>query len=81
MSGRVDELAGRRSERASELVSERARGHAGWASGGDDEQAGEQAGRQSEQARGLASRVNSAMKKSNHNRICFAIDDGMIANQ
>ena len=77
----MDERAGRRSERVSELVSERARGHAGWASGREDEQAGEQAGRQSEQARGLTSRAHSAMKKSNHNRICFAIDDGMIANQ
>jgi hypothetical protein len=37
--------------------------------------------RVSERARGRASRVNSAMKKSNYNRICFTIDDEMMANQ
>ncbi len=64
--------------------------HAGWASGLAEERAGEQAGRQSERAgarmserraRGRAGRVNSTMKKLNHNRIAFDIDDGMIANQ
>jgi hypothetical protein len=79
MSERADGASGRASWR----------GHAGLANGRADKWAGEQAGsqservggRMSEQARGRAGQVNSAMKTSNHNRICFAIDDGMIANQ